>query len=79
MSALMIRELDLIEHFRNLSMACELTPRSVMLDMLKVNYEFLNEISENQKLDVKLEDLLSLVDLNKESEFKMDEHEVMRF
>lgn len=42
-------------------MACELTPGSMMLGMLKVNNEFLNEIRENQKLDVNLVDLSSLV------------------
>lgn len=53
MSTLMISELYLIEQFRDLSMVCELTLGSVMLSMLKVNNEFLNEIMENQKLDVK--------------------------
>lgn len=60
-------------------MVCELTPSSVMLGMLKVNNEFLNEIRENQKLDVKLVNLLSLVNPNKESDFKVDEHGVSRF
>ena len=46
MSALMIRKLDPIEEFRDLSMVSELTLGSVMLDMLKVNNEFLNEIRE---------------------------------
>ncbi|XP_050876667.1 uncharacterized protein LOC127080389 [Lathyrus oleraceus] len=79
MSALMIRELDLIEQFRYLSMVCELITGSVMLDMLKVNSVFLNEIRENQKLDVKLVDLLSSMNPNEESDFKMDAHGVLRF
>lgn len=44
---LMIRELDLIEQFRDLSMVCELTPGSVTLGMLKVDNGFLNEIRGN--------------------------------
>ncbi|XP_050876927.1 uncharacterized protein LOC127080660 [Lathyrus oleraceus] len=79
MSGLMIRELDLIEKFRDLNMICELTPGSVTLGILKVNNEFLNKIRENQKLDVKLIDLLSSVNPNEESDFKVDEHEVLRF
>lgn len=79
MSALMIRELDLIEQFIDLSMVCELTPRSVMMGMLKVNNEILNEIRENQKLDVKMVDLLSSVNPNEESDFKVEEHGVLRF
>lgn len=47
MSTFMIRELDIIEQFRYLSMVCEFTPGSVMLGMLKVNNEYLNEIREN--------------------------------
>lgn len=50
-----------------------------MLGMLKVNNEFLNEIRENHKLDVKLVDLLSLVNPNEESDFKVDEHGMSRF
>lgn len=79
MSALMIIELDLIEQFRYLSMVCELTPGSGMLGMLKVNKEFLNENRQKQKLDVKLVDLLSLVNPNEESDFKVDEHGMLRF
>ena len=60
-------------------MVCELTPGSVMMGMLKVNNEFLNEIRENQKLDVKLVGFLSLVNSNEESDFKMDDHGVLRF
>lgn len=40
----MIKELDLIEKFRDLSMGCELNRDSVMLGMLKVNNDFLAEI-----------------------------------
>lgn len=79
MLALIIRESDLIYQFRNLSMVCELTLGSAMLGMLKVNNELLNEIRENYKLDVKLVDLLSSVNPNKESDFKVDEHGVLRF
>lgn len=79
MLVLGIRELDFIVQFRDLSMVCILTPGSVMLCMLKVNNEFLNEIRENKKPYVKLVDLLSSVNLNKESEFKVDEIGVLRF
>lgn len=37
MSMLMGREMNLIEHFRDLSFVCEMTQRSVMLGMLKLN------------------------------------------
>ena len=54
MSAMMIKELELIKQFRDMSLVCEVTPQSVMLGMLKINNEFLDSIREAQKLDVKL-------------------------
>lgn len=50
-----------------------------MLGMLKMDNEFLNEDRENHKLYVMLVDLLSLVNPHKESDFKVDEHRVLRF
>ena len=62
MSALMVRELDLIEQFRYLSLVCEVTPNSVMLGMLKLTSSFLDEIRAKKKLDVALVDRLALVE-----------------
>lgn len=61
MSTLMMKELDLIEQFRDLSMVCEGTSDSVMLGMLKVTNDFLAEIRESQKLYLKLVDLMSVM------------------
>jgi len=33
---LMVRELDLLEQFRDISLACEITPGSIKLGMLRV-------------------------------------------
>lgn len=60
-------------------MVYELTPNSVMLGMLKVNNDFLTEIRENQKLDLKLVDLMEAMDLNANSDFKVDDSGVLRF
>ena len=46
MSAMMVRELELIEQFRDMSLVCEVTPQSVMLGMLKINNDFLYKIKE---------------------------------
>ena len=35
MSMLMVRELEMIEKFRDMSLVCEKTPNSVRLEMLK--------------------------------------------
>ena len=46
MSAMMVKELELLEQFRYMSLVCELSPQSVKLGMLKINSEFLNSIKE---------------------------------
>src|SRR4030067_1764789 len=54
MSAMMVKEFELLEQFRDVSLVCELAPQSVMLGMLKINNEFLSDIREAKKVDVKL-------------------------
>jgi len=58
MSAMMVKELELLEQFRDLSLVCELSPQSVKLGMLTIDSEFLNSITEAQKVDVKFVDLM---------------------
>ena len=43
-SSLMVRELDLLEQFRDLSLACEVTPNSVRLGVLRITSELLGNI-----------------------------------
>lgn len=62
-----------------MSMVCEMTLESAMLDMLKVNNDFLNEIRENKKLDVKPVDLLPSKNTSAYGDFKVDEYKVLRF
>ena len=40
-SSLMVRELDLLEQFRKLSLVCEVTPNSVRLGVLRITSELL--------------------------------------
>ena len=58
MSLLMVKELEMIEQFRDMTLVIEVTPKSVILGMLKINNDFLDSIREAQKLDVKLVNLL---------------------
>ena len=51
MSALMVREMDLLEQFRDLSLACEITPNSVRLGTLRMTSELLGDIREGLKID----------------------------
>ena len=62
-SALMVREMDLLEQFRDLSLACEVTLNSVRLGTSRITNELLGDIREGQKTEPflrnQLEDLES--------------------
>src|SRR4030066_599110 len=79
MSAMMVKELELLEHFRDLSLVCEVSTHSVKLGMLKINIEFLNSIKEAQKADVKLVDLIVGNNQAEDSDFKGDGQGGLRF
>ncbi|XP_058784203.1 uncharacterized protein LOC131658973 [Vicia villosa] len=71
MSAMMVKELELTEQLRDMSLVCKVTPHSVMLGMLKINNDFLDNIREAQKLDVKLVDLMVGTDRLENGDFKL--------
>lgn len=79
MSALMVKELELIEQFRDVSLVCEVTPKSAKLGMLKINNDFMDCIRVSQKVDVKLVDLMVGVDQAENKDFRIDEQCVLRF
>lgn len=73
MFMLMVRELELIEKFRDMSLVCEGTSNSVKLGMLKLTSGLLDEIREGQKSDVELVDRLNLINQGQGGEFQIDE------
>src|SRR3954469_7868026 len=79
MSMLMVRELDLIEQFRDLSLVCESTSNSVKLGMLKLTNGIVEEIRNGQKSDVGLVDKLTLINQGRGGEFRIDENGIIRF
>jgi len=79
MFAMMVKELELLEQFRDLSLVCKVSSQSVKLGMLKINSEFLNSIKEAQKADVKLVDLMVGNNQTKDSDFKVDDQGVLWF
>jgi len=52
MYAMMVKEFELLEQFRDLSLVCEMSSQSVKLGMLRIDSEFLNSIKEAEKADV---------------------------
>jgi len=79
MSAMMVRELELLEQFKDLSLVCEVSPQSVKLGMLKINNKFLDSIKQAQKVDVKLVDLMVGNNQTEDSDFKVDDQGVLQF
>ena len=79
MSSLMVKELDLIEQFRDLSLVSELTPDGVRLGMLKLTKNILEEIKNGQKEDLELVDRIVLVNQGKCGDFRLDENDVLIF
>ena len=56
-----------------------MTLKSVMLRMLKINNDFLNNIKESQKLDMKLVDSVVRLDQSENDDFKLDVQGGLRF
>ncbi|WJX88383.1 hypothetical protein P8452_70481 [Trifolium repens] len=79
MSSLMMKELDLIEEFRDLSLVCETTPRSVKLGMSKLTNVFLEDVKRGQKEDLSLVDRLTPKKQGEQVDFNIDEFGVIRF
>ena len=75
----MVKELELIEPFRDLSLVSELTPEGVRLGMLKLTSNILEEIKNGQKEDLKLVDRVVLVNQGKCGDFRLDENGVLMF
>ncbi|GAU37338.1 hypothetical protein TSUD_395190 [Trifolium subterraneum] len=79
MPSLMVKELDLIEEFRDLSLVCEVTSNNVKLGMLKLTNPFLEKVRECQKEDEKLMKRVALVIEEQENDYKIDENGVVKY
>jgi len=79
MSCLMVKELELIEQFRDLSLVCELTSGSVKLGMLTLTSNILEEIKVGQKEDLGLVYRVLLVKQGKGVDFRLDQNGVLMF
>ena len=76
-SALMVKELELIEQFQDLSLLSELTPDGVKLGMLKLTSNILEEIKNGQKEDLELVDQVVLVNQSKGVDFRLDKNGIL--
>jgi len=77
-SALMVREMDLLKKFRDLCLACEVTPNSVRLWTLRITSGLLGDIREGQKTDPFLRTQLEAIESGRESSFNVGSDGVLR-
>ena len=79
-SALMVREYDLLEQFRDLSLGCDVTPNGILrLGVLKVTSGLMSEILEGQQIDPFLMAQCEAITAGKESHFIVGSDGVLRF
>jgi hypothetical protein len=78
-SILMIKELELIEQFRDLSLVSELMPDGVRFGMLKLTSNIVEEVKNGQKEDLELVDRVVLVNHGKGGDFRLSENGVLMF
>ena len=79
MLEMMVKELELIEQFRDMSLDFKVALKSVMLGMLESINDFLDSVKEAQKLDVKLVESVVGLDQSENDDFKLDMQGVLRF
>ncbi|XP_006598523.1 uncharacterized protein [Glycine max] len=63
--------MDLLEQFRDLSLACEVTPNSVRLGTLRITSELLGDIREGHKTDPFLRNQLEAIESRRDSSFNV--------
>jgi len=75
--ALIVRELDLLEQFRE-SLACEVTPNSVRLGVLRITNELIGDIKEVKETDPFLRTQLEAIESRRDSSFNVGSDGVLR-
>lgn len=79
MSMLMVRELELIEQFRDLILVCERTRNSMNLGMFKLTSGILKDIIEGQNIYLGFVDQLMSINQGQSGDLRIDENGVIRF
>nr|KYP70096.1 Transposon Ty3-I Gag-Pol polyprotein [Cajanus cajan] len=74
-----LMELHMIEEFRDMSLGCELTSKSIKLGALRVTNSLIDEIREGQKMDPFLLSQVEKLNQGVKSEFRIGVDGVLRF
>ena len=79
MSTMMMREMKLIEDFRDMSLGVEIRPKSLYLGTLEVTNEFLELVRKAQKNDEALQNSMERDNQKIEGDFYRDATGLIRF
>jgi hypothetical protein len=78
-SMMMVKEIELIEQFRDLNLSLEFTPESIKCGMLKVTNELMGSIMVGQSADEELQEKVKLISQGERSEFRIGTDGILRF
>nr|KYP67722.1 Retrovirus-related Pol polyprotein from transposon 17.6 [Cajanus cajan] len=79
MSSMIVRELELVEEFRDLNLCVELAQDHISCGMVTITNEFLRQVGLKQLQDVELVKLLGLLGTEKAAGFELGEDGILRF
>ena len=79
MSMMMVKEFELIEQFRDMSLGCEVSADSVKFGMLKLSSGILEDILNGQKVDATLVDHITMVNQGNGGDFRIDDSGTLKF
>src|ERR1044072_7047465 len=79
MSAMMVKEMELLEQFRDLNLSVIVKPQSLKLGTLRISNEFLDQIRKAQLEDQDLQDKKGRSILENEQDFKEGVDGILRF
>nr|KYP44182.1 Retrovirus-related Pol polyprotein from transposon 297 family [Cajanus cajan] len=79
MLSMMMKELELVEEFRDLNLCVELAQDHISCGMITITNEFLRQVGLKQLQDAELVKLLGLLGTEKAIGFELGEDEILRF
>jgi len=79
MSSLMIKEQELIEDFKSLNIEVFISSNFISCNVLVTTNEFSKRVKEKQLEDLKLKNILSLLDTDKPKDFYLGADDILRF
>jgi len=79
MSAMMVKELELIEKFRDMNLGMHLGEDSIRCSVLTLTSDLMGLIREGQKGDVELQQFVSWLGTEKGKDYRMGSDGILRF